>query len=96
MIEQIVLKECNILFDLDAFHRWHIPRTIVEGKYSSSANEDGPPAGENRPVEGIDKQNAVQKITDSLLTNPLWWILEIFPTSYTYQNAKGKWVTTWW
>jgi hypothetical protein len=95
MIEQIVLKECNILFDLDAFHRWHIPRTIVESKYSSSANEDGSPAGENRSVGGIDKQDAVARITDSL-RNPLWWILEIFPTSYTYQNAEGIWATSWW
>jgi len=89
MIEQIVLADCNILFNFDAFDRLHIPRTIGQQKYASPAKGDG-------PLKDIDNQDAVQKITDQLWKNPLWWILEIFPTSYTYQNAKGKWVTSWW
>lgn len=88
--------DCHILFNYDAFHRWHIPRTIGQRNCSSPAKGDGPPASENGDDGVIDKQDAVQKITDELRKNPLWWILEIFPTSYTYQNAKGKWTTSWW
>jgi hypothetical protein len=89
MIEQIVLADCNILFNFDAFDRLHIPRTIGQQKYASPAKGDG-------PLKDIDNQDAVQKITDQLWKNPLWWILEIFPTSYTYQNAEGNWATSWW
>jgi hypothetical protein len=89
MIEQIVLSECQILFDFEAFDRWHIPRTIGQGGYPSGST------GENKPGGDIDRQDAVQKITDRLKTNPLWWILEILPMKYMYQK-DGGWVTTWW
>jgi len=98
MIEQIVSAECQILFDWDAFERWHIPRVTAQYKDPSppkgecATSDDAPPGeGDER-----DAQDAIQKITDQLKVNPLWWILEIFPTSYTYRNAHEKWVTTWW
>jgi hypothetical protein len=98
MIEQLVSAECQILFDWDAFDRWHIPRVTAQYKDPSppkgecATSDDAPPGeGDER-----DAQDAIQKITDQLKVNPLWWILEIFPTSYTYRNAHGKWVTTWW
>jgi len=89
MIEQIVRSECHILFDFEAFDRWHIPRTIGQHEYPSG------PTGENRPGGDIGRQDAVQKITDRLKTTPLWWILEILPLKYMYQK-DGRWVTTWW
>ena len=99
MIEQIMDSDCPIIFDFDAFDKWHIPRTIGQNNYSlafqpnrqgASASEDGP--GGDSATE--DEHDAVQKITDELKRNPLWWILEFFSTSY--QNWKGKWVTTRW
>jgi hypothetical protein len=93
MIGQIMQTECHILFDYDVFPRWSIPPTIGQGKPLS------PPQGEvtstNEDADALDVQDAVQKITDQLFKVPLWWILEIFPTSYTYQNAQDKWITTW-
>jgi hypothetical protein len=87
MIEQIVSAETQILFDWDAFDRWHIPREIAQQKNPS------PPKGES---DNQGAQDAVQKLTDQLHVNPLWWILEIIPTFYTYRDAGGKWVTSWW
>jgi len=26
-----------------------------------------------------------------MVSQPLWWILEIFPLNYWYQNAQGFW-----
>jgi hypothetical protein len=91
MIEQIVQSNTHILFDYDAFARWNIP---------SSIGQDPPPegggnsTGNGANVEALDAQDAVQPITDPLWKMPLWWILEVFPTSYTYQNAQDKWITT--
>ena len=88
MIEQIVRSGCHILFDYEAFDRWHIPRTIGQHGYQSGSTSENERDGDN--------QDAVQKITDRLKTAPLWWILEILPMKYMYQNRHGRWITTWW
>ena len=93
MIEQIVRSECDILFDFGAFDRWNIPRTIGLHKCpSGSTSEEGSGAGSNTQ----DTQDAVQKITDQLKKMPLWWILEILPLKYVYQDKHGGWHATWW
>jgi hypothetical protein len=90
MIKQIVESNTQILFNYDAFARWNIPTSI--GQYrppqggGNSTDKDG-------NVEALDAEDAVQPISDQLKKKPLWWILEILPTSYTYQNAHDKWVT---
>jgi hypothetical protein len=91
MIKQIVQSDTQILFDFDAFSRWNIPTSI---------GQDPPPqgggnsTGNDVDVASQDAQDAVQPITDQLWKMPLWWILEIIPMSYTYQNAQDKWITT--
>jgi len=97
MIEQIVRAKSPILFDTDAFARWNIPTNIGETGYASAAQKQGASADGDGPeadADPQDAQDAVQPITDELWKNPFWWILEIFPTSYTFQNARDKWVTT--
>jgi len=88
MIEQIVQSNTHILFDYDAFARWNIPTSIGQ------ATQGGKTMGNNADVAALDAQDAVQAIHDKLRIQPLWWILEIFPTFYTYQNAQDKWITT--
>ncbi|OCH91234.1 hypothetical protein OBBRIDRAFT_834390 [Obba rivulosa] len=39
--------------------------------------------------------NALQPVHDALKEDVLWWLLEIIPTSYTWQDASGKWRRTW-
>ncbi|KAI0086458.1 hypothetical protein BDY19DRAFT_344031 [Irpex rosettiformis] len=39
--------------------------------------------------------DAIQPIDDELARNKLWWLLEIVPTSYTYQDGRGVWHTKW-
>jgi uncharacterized protein (DUF2235 family) len=91
MIEQIVQSNTQILFDYDAFARWNIPTCIGQDPPPQGG---GTSTGDDADVASLDAQDAVQPITDQLWKAPLWWILEIFPTSFTYQNAQDKWVTT--
>jgi hypothetical protein len=91
MIEQIVQSNTQILFDYDVFSRWNIPISIGQGPPPEGGSNS---TGNHVDVASLDAQDAVQKITDPLWKQPLWWILEIFPTSYTYQNAQEKWITT--
>ena len=93
MIEQIVQSNPHILFDYNAFSQWNIPTSIGQ---DPQPNGGGNSTGNNANVEALDAQDAVQPITDPLWKMPVWWILEIFPTSYTYQNAQDRWITTFW
>ena len=64
-----------------------IPFTIGQDQLPynvPSASED---------VDVFNMHDALQLITDELFKSPLWWILKILPTSYTFQNVQGKWVT---
>jgi len=94
MIEQIVSADCRILFDWDAFARWNIPTTVGQYQVPSPPRVEGSDDGPGR-VSDQDVQDVSQPISDVLKKNPLWWILEIFPTSYVYQNAQDQWITTW-
>jgi len=89
MIKQIVQSNAPILFDCDAFARWEgIPASI--GQHPSQGG------GNDAIVAALDAQDAVQLISDQLWKRPLWWLLEIFPTSFTQQDANNEWVTTFW
>jgi len=88
MIEQIVQTECGILFDYDAFPRWHIPPI---GKDKPLSPPQGGVTSTSEDTDALDAQDAVQKITDKLFSRPLWWIAEIFPTSYTDHDKISVW-----
>ncbi|KAH8992428.1 hypothetical protein EDB92DRAFT_1797303 [Lactarius akahatsu] len=81
MMQEIIRADCGILFDFDAFARWDIPITIGRDLYPHVSSQAG--------------GNIVQPTHDQLKAVPAWWLLEIIPTSYTYQNMKDKWVTRW-
>jgi hypothetical protein len=102
MIEQIVSAECPILFDEAAFARRKIPYAITQRRFSLPAKGQGPATGEEEGGDsngaGGDQQDAldvVQSMDDELKRKPMWWILEIIPMTYTFQNAQDKWVTRW-
>lgn len=86
MIEQLVLSRCQIKFRYENFALYKVPTTIGQDR-----SEGSPSASED--VNALNAQDALQPITDKL-KSPLWWILEVIPTSYAFQNMEGKWVTT--
>jgi hypothetical protein len=95
MIQQIVVTNCDIIFDFDAFDRWGIPRVIGKPNYLSPSEGQGDPTS-HELCRDIDNQDAVQGINDDLWKMPVWWIFEILPLPYVYKDGKGNWVTTWW
>ncbi len=89
MIHEIRRTETKIEFNEDEFAQWNIP-TTREDLDRSIAQERGEVAKED-----ADAQDVVQPITDPLSKTRLWWILEIIPTSHTYEKTKGRWKTKW-
>lgn len=65
------------------------------GTRSRSASPAPPPAPapvpSPPPPPTLDDLDAVQPYYDQLKADWLWWILEILPLTYTYQDGKGKW-----
>ncbi|KAI0670872.1 hypothetical protein C8Q78DRAFT_974023 [Trametes maxima] len=40
--------------------------------------------------------DALAPINDQMKKLPVWWLLEIVPTWWPWQNKSGKWTTTFW
>ncbi|PCH40124.1 hypothetical protein WOLCODRAFT_98323 [Wolfiporia cocos MD-104 SS10] len=103
MVRQIMLAQCGITFDDNALRRLNIPPSVVTGiefpitppqvekrpQTSSSSGSDA-----ERP-DTLDKMNALQPLHDELYRRAFWWILEVLPMSYNWQEKSGKWRTSW-
>ncbi|TFY66446.1 hypothetical protein EVG20_g4650 [Dentipellis fragilis] len=67
-------------------------RISVDGKARVSVDETVPTDDSDKDHEAED---VVQPINDELKLAPLWWLLEVVPTKYAWQNPSGKWITKW-
>ena len=45
-------------------------------------------------AESLDAVDVAQPIQDELKRMPLWWILEIMPMTYVWQDKDGAWHRT--
>ncbi|KAH9059128.1 hypothetical protein EDB87DRAFT_1791652 [Lactarius vividus] len=99
MIQEARRAECGIQFDLNAFPRWNIPVAIgpdpSTSDHPSLRSRNGGTEGLAAEDDRVDALDIVQPIHDDLVDVPVWWLLEIVPTQFTYQNAQEKWVTSW-
>ena len=50
----------------------------------------GPPENEPAPVD-CDSVDALQPLDSELKYQPMWWILELLPLSYVYQDEHCVW-----
>ena len=79
MIREIVASGCGILFDSSALLR----ANITLSPEPTSAEID------------MDMADAVEPLYDELKLDPLWWLLEIIPLQFTWQDADGVWHREW-
>lgn len=80
MVRQAAACGCDIKFDAEALAR---------------ANIRIEPCNTEGELDPLDRIDATSKIYDKLKIKPLWWILEIFPMSYMWQDKNGVWHKTW-
>lgn len=81
MLREIMMSQCGILFNQE--------RLMEQGFRISAFADQSNSTGDS---------NAVQPIYDTLHTPGVrifWWILELLPTKYNYQDSDGVWHTTW-
>jgi hypothetical protein len=88
MVYEVMKSDCGILFDPDALRRANIniPSFHTNDPNSSASTE----VSEEKIFEK-DRGDALAPLDDQLKKTPIWWILEILPVIYSYQDEKGAW-----
>lgn len=85
MVREIMASQSGVLFDEQALELNNINPTLTP---ISPVEVDLPELAE-------DTADAVQPLYDPLKQMPLWWIVEIVPTQYAYQDGNGRWEDKW-
>jgi hypothetical protein len=49
---------------------------------------------DDEKVREEDSEDAIQPLHDELKAAPMWWLLEIVPMKFKYQEPDGTWNTT--
>jgi hypothetical protein len=86
MVRQVVASQCGIIFDQAALAHNLIP--LFSFSHTISADSGC------RDTE-LDKLDAIQPIHDELQMDRQWWLLELIPLHYMFQDAQGVWRTTY-
>jgi hypothetical protein len=81
MVQEVMKSQCGILFDESALKRAAI--------YGVAA--PGIPLEETPAHQATEQGDALQPIHDELKQNVLWWLLEIIPLFYSWQDVDGVW-----
>lgn len=85
MVRQVITANCGIQFDETAFARNGLPEL---SSFASCA-----PTKASEEELALNKANALEPIHDQLKKKPFWWLLEIIPLHFSWQNSKGVWNT---
>ena len=67
-------------------------QTQEQGQGSSSL---GTPTPESSQDKAEDTEDATKPLYDGLRKQPLWWILEVIPLPFSWQDAEGQWHKRW-
>ena len=96
MVKEIISSQCGIQFDSEAMARLNISASLPPSPAGSKLVLGGNGAATaDPPITPMDATDAVQPLHDTLKSQPLWWLLEIIPLPFTWQNAKGVWKKKW-
>jgi len=89
MLRQVVENqaECPVHFDEATLNLWNIPTEDVQVQ---------PLSAEGLPVAHYFRDDDVRVYKqDELKRCRLWYIVEIFPTHYEWQDEQGQWFKQW-
>ncbi|TEB40147.1 hypothetical protein FA13DRAFT_1808407 [Coprinellus micaceus] len=79
MVRQVAASGCGVKFDAAAL-AW--AKITIE------------PSNLEGEIDPLDRLDATAKVYDKLKIKPFWWILEVLPMSYVWQDKNGIWRKT--
>lgn len=86
MVREVMASRCGVQFDDQALLRASVPN------FNSPVNGTDPYHEQQR----LDVVDALMPMHDQLKIVPLWWLLEIIPREYMWQDERGVWHNDWW
>jgi hypothetical protein len=104
MIREVALSQCGILFDAAEMARFNIHTNLPPQTFFALPTPPRPltlPAAQIRspsPSEkdaDSDRVDATKPLHDEFKLAPIWWLLEIIPLPFAWQEADGTWKSTW-
>lgn len=95
MVKEIIKSQCGIIFDQMALKRNNIDIYTSNFPKEKESVEIKPLVDNVDPGDFDDSIDAVQPLHDELKQKPIWWLLEIIPTHYAFQDGEGVWHSNW-
>lgn len=99
MVREICTAQCGIRFDSAALQRLAIPADAFPSLFSTPSSPSSPAGADTGKDAGeearLDNVDSAQPVHDELKMMPLWWLLEIIPLPYAWQDAQGVWRKKW-
>lgn len=86
MVREVMTAQCGVIFDTDALHRESIPTGDFPPGTSTTAGS------KELAMDSVDMDEPEY---DQLKANWLWWLLEIIPLPYSWQDDQGVWHRKW-
>lgn len=106
MIEQIIASKCGILFEEEELRSLGITTAVtpdppatkepdtgsgLQKRNVGSTSESTAKATSSDP----EFKDAIAQLFDDLQTEKAWWLLEILPLPWSWQDANSKWHVKW-
>jgi len=78
-VREVIASKCGVSFD---------PASLARAGIDISP--------ERTPHEmEMDDKDCLQPMNDELVKTKMWWVLEIFPLHFTWQDVQGDWHTNY-
>ena len=98
MVREVVASECGIQFDKTVMESLNVHASLDAPELYSAGISDAentPGALPSEKDTAADQVDAAKPLHDELRRMPLWWILEVIPFPFSWQDEKGVWHKKW-
>lgn len=106
MVREVVASRCGILFDRAAMLSLNVHIDLPVQQFftlpvpTKSSSGNGAPSSVRTPAPdgqdaSLDKVDALEPTHDELKLKPVWWLLEVIPLPFSWQDVKGVWHRRW-
>ena len=95
MVKEVMVSQCGIKFDQEALKKAGIPTLDDHTQPVAEQNRmEGPepePGVSSASLASHQDRDVLAGVHDELKIQPLWWLLELFPTKFGWQKPDGTW-----
>lgn len=96
MVREVVVSQCGIQFDAAMMETMNVHVNLPAPDFfrPTSITLDPAPHPSDKDA-ATDKLDSTMPLHDELRIEPIWWILELVPLPFTWQDAAGVWHSKW-